>query len=79
VELRGSDDGPKCFFKIGGMVFANSASTANKGEWFARYRDEESANGQIMAEYHDIIGNEDKGPATKTTCVRAGCRHRKAL
>src|SRR6202048_1566938 len=28
----------------------------DSGEWFAKYRDEGVRYGQIMAEYHDIIG-----------------------
>src|SRR6202040_1645600 len=31
----------------------------DSGEWFAKYRDEGVRYGQIMAEYHDIIGAKD--------------------
>src|SRR5258705_13442970 len=46
------------FFKDSGEWFATSLQQ-HKGEWFARYRDEGVRYGQIMAEYHDIIGTKD--------------------
>ena len=46
------------FFKDSGEWFATSLQQ-HKGEWFARSRDEGVRYGQIMAEYHDIIGARD--------------------
>ena len=46
------------FFKDAGERFATSLQQ-HKGKWFARYRDEGARYGQIMAEYHDIIGARD--------------------
>src|SRR3979411_989714 len=46
------------FFKDSGERFATSLQQ-HKGEWFARSRDEGVRYGQIMAEYHDIIGARD--------------------
>src|SRR5260370_20715599 len=46
------------FFKDSGERFAKSLQQ-HKGEWFARSRDEGVRYGQIMAEYHDVIGARD--------------------
>src|SRR5260370_38657671 len=46
------------FFKDSGERFATSLQQ-HKGEWFARSRDEGVRYGQIMAEYHDVIGARD--------------------
>src|SRR5260370_515291 len=45
------------FFKDSGERFASLQQ--HKGDWFARYRDEGVRYGQVMAEYHDIIGARD--------------------
>src|SRR2546423_4219972 len=45
------------FFKDSGERFASLQQ--HKGDWFARYRDEGVRYGQVMAEYHDIIGTRD--------------------
>jgi hypothetical protein len=45
----------------------------DSGEWFARYRDEGVRYGQIMAEYHDIIGaKDDKASQTPVFAPFAG-------
>jgi hypothetical protein len=46
------------FFKDSGEWFATSLQQ-HKGKWFGRSRDEGVRYGQIMAEYHDIIGARD--------------------
>src|SRR3979490_1571596 len=46
------------FFKDSGERFAKSLQQ-HKGEWFARSRDEGVRYGQIMAEYHEILGARD--------------------
>src|SRR5438309_5427070 len=45
------------FFKDRGGRFASLQQ--HKGDWFARYRDEGARYGQVMGEYHDIIGARD--------------------
>ena len=45
------------FFKDSGERFASLQQ--HKGDWFARYRDGGVRYGQVMAEYHDIIGARD--------------------
>src|SRR3979409_193957 len=45
------------FFKDSGGRFASLRQ--HKGDWFAKYRDEGVRYGQVMAEYHDIIGARD--------------------
>src|SRR4029453_6327477 len=45
------------FFKDSGERFASLQQ--HKGDWFARYRDEGVRYGQVMAEYHDVIGARD--------------------
>src|SRR6266404_3586331 len=46
------------FFKDSGEWFSTSLQQ-HKGKWFGRSRDEGVRYGQIMAEYHDIIGARD--------------------
>ena len=46
------------FFKDSGEWFATSLQQ-HEGKWFGRSRDEGVRYGQIMAEYHDIIGARD--------------------
>src|SRR5258707_2386941 len=46
------------FFKDSGECFSTSLQQ-HKGKWFGRSRDEGVRYGQIMAEYHDIIGARD--------------------
>jgi Predicted membrane protein (DUF2142) len=46
------------FFKDRGGRFASLQQ--HKGDWFARYRDEGARHGQVMGEYHDIIGARDE-------------------
>ncbi|TYO68556.1 DUF2142 domain-containing protein [Bradyrhizobium hipponense] len=45
------------FFKDRGGRFASLQQ--HKGDWFARYRDKGVRYGQVMTEYHDIIGARD--------------------
>src|SRR5256714_1256864 len=46
------------FFKDSGEWFSTSLQQ-HKGKWFGRSRDEGVRYGQIMAEYHDVIGARD--------------------
>src|SRR5260221_9959251 len=60
------------FFKASGEGFATSLQQ-HKGKWFARFRDEGVRYGQIIAEYHDIIGaRDDKAAQTPVFAPFAG-------
>jgi hypothetical protein len=59
------------FFKDRGGRFASLQQ--HKGDWFARYRDEGVRYGQVMAEYHDIIGaRNDQAEQTPVFAPFAG-------
>ena len=45
------------FFKTRGN--GSPSLQQHRGDWFARYRDEGIRYGQVMAEYHDMIGARD--------------------